>query len=251
MEPLSTLTPAEAEAARKAEEATRALAARFDAREEAARLEPLNASQILEWAFEQFGEDMYIACSFQKTSSVVMHLATEINPDARFFYIDTDFLFPETYETRDRLAEHFNVEFERWHNISPEEQAEQFGDQLWKKDPDACCGIRKVDPMARALASGVDCWVAGIRREDSATRAGSPKFMWDRKFKIWKLNPIADWSERDVWTHLHKNGIPYNPLHDQGYPSIGCTHCTLPVHPGQSSRDGRWSGSGKTECGIN
>mgnify|MGYP001157901593 FL=1 len=104
--------------------------------------------------------------------------------------------------------------------------------------------------MRRALGT-VDCWVSGIRREDSATRANAPKFSWDKRFNIWKLNPLADWTERDVWTHLHKHNIPYNPLHDQGYPSIGCTHCTRPVLPGQSSRDGRWSGSGKTECGIN
>ena len=133
---------------------------------------------------------------------------------------------------------------------SPEEQAETYGDRLWKRDPDACCGLRKVDPMRRALSS-VDAWVAGIRRADSASRANTPKVAWDKKFSIWKFNPLADWSERDVWNHLNKHNVPYNPLHDQGYPSIGCTHCTRPVAPGQSARDGRWSGSGKTECGIN
>jgi phosphoadenosine phosphosulfate reductase len=223
---------------------------RFDAEAVAEELEPLSASEVLEWAFNQFGQDMYIACSFQKTSSVVMQLATAINPQARFFYLDTDVLFPETYETRDRLAEHFNVEFERWHNLTIEEQAEQYGDKLWKRDPDACCGLRKVEPMRRALGT-VDAWVAGVRRADSATRAKTRKLAWDKKFNLWKLNPIADWTERDVWNHLNEHNVPYNPLHDQGYPSIGCTHCTRPVVPGQSSRDGRWSGSGKTECGIN
>lgn len=250
MEFSTALNPTEAKMAQEAEDALRARAARFDAEAEAARLEPLAARDVLEWAFEQFGQDMYIACSFQKTSSVVIHLATEINPDARFFYLDTDFLFPETYETRDRLAEHFGIEFERWHGISPEEQARRFGDKLWQTDPDACCSLRKVDPMRRALGT-VDCWVSGIRREDGAARANAPKFMWDTRFDLWKINPLADWTERDIWTHLHQHGIPYNPLHDQGYPSIGCTHCTRPVVPGQSSRDGRWSGSGKTECGIN
>ncbi|MBK5232576.1 MAG: phosphoadenylyl-sulfate reductase [Thermoleophilia bacterium] len=223
---------------------------RFDAEAIADELEPLSASEVLEWAFKQFGQDMYIACSFQKTSSVVMQLATAINPQARFFYLDTDVLFPETYETRDRLAEHFNVEFERWHNITIEEQAAEYGDKLWNRDPDACCGLRKVEPMRRALSS-VDAWVAGVRRADSATRAKTRKFSWDKKFNLWKLNPLADWSERDVWNHLNEHNVPYNPLHDQGYPSIGCTHCTRPVVPGQSARDGRWSGSGKTECGIN
>jgi phosphoadenosine phosphosulfate reductase len=223
---------------------------RFDEEAVAEQLEPLSAHEVLEWAFDQFGQDMYIACSFQKTSSVVMEIATSINPDARFFYLDTDVLFPETYETRDRLAERFDVQFERWHNITLEEQAEMYGDKLWQRDPDACCGLRKVEPMRRALST-VDAWVAGVRRADSATRAKTRKLAWDRKFNIWKLNPIADWSERDVWTHLSKHNVPYNPLHDQGYPSIGCTHCTRPVAPGQSARDGRWSGSGKTECGIN
>src|SRR5690606_7829295 len=119
---------------------------------------------------------------------------------------------------------------------TPEEQAARYGDALWKTDPDLCCGIRKVDPMRQALST-VDCWVSGIRREDSATRANAPKFLWDKRFEIWKLNPLADWTEREIWTHLHKHNIPYNPLHDQGYPSIGCTHCTRPVAPGQSSRD--------------
>jgi len=223
---------------------------RFDEEAVAEQLESRSAREVLEWAFDQFGQDMYIACSFQKTSSVVMEIATSINPQARFFYLDTDVLFPETYETRDRLAERFNVEFERWHNITIEEQAEMYGDKLWKRDPDACCGLRKVEPMRRALST-VDAWVAGVRRADSATRANTRKLAWDKKFNIWKLNPIADWSERDVWNHLSKHDVPYNPLHDQGYPSIGCTHCTRPVVPGQSARDGRWSGSGKTECGIN
>ena len=216
----------------------------------AEELENLSAAEVLEWMFDQFGSRHYIACSFQKTSSVTAHLASQVNPDARFFYLDTDVLFPETYETRDRLAETLGIEFDRFHNLTIEEQAEQYGDELWKREPDACCGIRKVEPMRRALSS-VDCWVAGVRRADSSTRAKAPKFAWDKKFGIWKLNPIADWSERDVWNYIHEHRIPYNPLHDRGYPSIGCTHCTQPVAPGGDMRDGRWAGVAKTECGIN
>jgi phosphoadenosine phosphosulfate reductase len=216
----------------------------------AEELENLSAPEVLEWMFDQFGSRHYIACSFQKTSSVTAHLASQVNPDARFFYLDTDVLFPETYETRDRLAEGLGIEFDRFHNLTIEEQAEQYGDELWKREPDACCGIRKVEPMRRALSS-VDCWVAGVRRADSSTRAKAPKFAWDKKFGIWKLNPIADWSERDVWNYIHEHRLPYNPLHDRGYPSIGCTHCTQPVGPGGDPRDGRWAGVAKTECGIN
>lgn len=223
---------------------------RFDEAAVAAELENRSAIEVLEWTFEQFGEQVYFACSFQKTSSVMVHLATSINPDARFFYLDTDLLFEETYRTRDRLADHFGIEFDRWHGISLEEQAEKHGDRLWKRDPDACCALRKVEPMGRALST-VECWVSGIRRGDAATRANAPKLLWDARFNLWKVNPLANWTEREVWAHIYRHDVPYNPLHDQGYPSIGCVPCTQPVLSGRSSRDGRWSGSGKTECGIN
>ena len=222
----------------------------IDAEAVAAELEDRSAEQGLEWMFETFGERHYIACSFQKTSSVTLDLALKVNPEARFFYLDTDVLFPETYETRDRLAEHYGIEFDRFHNLTIEEQAERHGDELWKRDSDSCCGLRKVEPMRQALSS-VDVWVSGIRRADSSSRASAPKFAWDKRFDLWKLNPLADWSERDVWNYIRERRIPYNPLHDRGYPSIGCTHCTQPVGPGGSSRDGRWVGTSKTECGIN
>ncbi len=215
----------------------------------AAELEPKTASEAIEWMFDTFGERHYIACSFQKTSSVTAHLASQVNPAARFFYLDTDVLFPETYETRDRLAEHLGIEFDRFHNLTLAEQAEKHGDELWNRDPDTCCGLRKVEPMRQALA-GVDCWVSGIRRQDSQTRAGAPKFAWDKRFGLWKLNPLADWSEKDVWRYISENDIPYNPLHDQGYPSIGCTHCTRKPAAGEDPRAGRWAGSDKTECGL-
>jgi phosphoadenosine phosphosulfate reductase len=222
----------------------------IDAEAVAAELEPKSAHEALEWAFQTFHPSLYIACSFQKTSSVVIDIATKLAPDARFFYLDTDVLFAETYATRDRLADHYGIEFERYNNLTLDEQARRFGDELWKRDPDSCCGIRKVEPMREAL-SGVDAWVSGIRREDSQHRAGAPKFAWDRRFGLWKLNPIADWSEKDVWNYIREHRVPYNPLHDRNYPSIGCTHCTKPVGPGEDPRAGRWAGASKTECGIN
>jgi phosphoadenosine phosphosulfate reductase len=216
----------------------------------AAELEQSTALETMEWMFENFGERHYIACSFQKTSSVTAHLASQVNPEARFFYLDTDVLFEESYETRDRLAEALGVEFDRFHNLTLAEQEAQHGPELWNRDPDACCGIRKVEPMRRALSS-VDCWVAGVRRADSSSRSTTPKFGWDKRFNLWKLNPLADWTERDVWNYIREHHLPYNPLHDHGYPSIGCTHCTKPVGPGGDLREGRWSGLAKTECGIN
>jgi phosphoadenosine phosphosulfate reductase len=216
----------------------------------AAELEQSTAQETLEWMFENFAERHYIACSFQKTSSVTAHMASQINPEARFFYLDTEVLFEESYETRDRLAEALGVEFDRFHNLTLEEQEAEHGPELWNRDPDACCGIRKVEPMRRALSS-VDCWVAGVRRADSSSRSTTPKFGWDKRFNLWKLNPLADWTERDVWNYIREHHLPYNPLHDHGYPSIGCTHCTKPVGPGGDLREGRWSGLAKTECGIN
>ena len=210
------------------------------------QLEGSSASECLEWMFDVFGEDHYLACSFQKTSSVIAHLATEINPDARFFYLDTDVLFPETYQTRDRLQEALGIEFVRYHNISLEEQAREHGPKLWERDPDKCCDLRKITPMHRALAD-VECWVSGVRRNDSKSRAKTSKLLWDRRFGLWKLNPLADWPEQQVWSYIQEHQLPYNPLHDQGYPSIGCTHCTVPAE----GRQGRWAGADKTECGIN
>ena len=216
----------------------------------AAELEHSTAQEALEWMFENFGERHYIACSFQKTSSITAHLASTVNPEARFFYLDTEVLFEESYDTRDRLAEALGIEFDRFHNLTLEEQEAEHGPELWNRDPDACCALRKVEPMRRALSS-VDCWVAGVRRADSSSRSTTPKFGWDKRFNLWKLNPLADWSERDVWNYIREHHLPYNPLHDRGYPSIGCTHCTKPVEPGGDLRDGRWSGLAKTECGIN
>lgn len=222
----------------------------FDPETISAELEEATASEALRWALDTFHPGLYIACSFQKTSSVTVHLATEINPEARFFYLDTDVLFDETYATRDALAERYGIEFERFGGISLDEQERVYGGELWNRQPDACCGIRKVEPMRQAL-DGVDCWVSGIRRSDSQTRAGAAKFGWDRRFGLWKLNPLADWNDQDVWRYLNDHDVPYNPLHDQGYPSIGCTHCTRPPGAGESARAGRWATSEKTECGLN
>jgi phosphoadenosine phosphosulfate reductase len=176
-------------------------------------------------------------------------MASQLSDEARFFYLDTDVLFPETYQTKDRLEERYGIKFHKYGSMTLEQQAGLYGDELWARDPDACCGIRKVDPMRSAL-SAVDCWVSGIRRQDSQTRAKAPKFAWDKRFNLWKLNPLADWSEKDVWRYISDNDIPYNPLHDQGYPSIGCTHCTRKPAEGEDDRAGRWAGTTKTECGL-
>ena len=221
----------------------------FDPETVSAELEDASAEEALGWALGTFSPRMYIACSFQKTSSVTVHMAQKINADARFFYLDTDVLFPETYETKNRLEQRYGINFHRYSSITLEQQKGLYGDELWSRDPDSCCGIRKVEPMRSALAA-VDLWVSGIRRSDSQTRAGAPKFGWDTRFGLWKLNPLADWTEKQVWSYIHEHDIPYNPLHDQGYPSIGCTHCTRKPGAGEDARAGRWAGLDKTECGL-
>jgi phosphoadenosine phosphosulfate reductase len=166
-------------------------------------------------------------------------------PDARVFALDTHVLFPETYAIWDVVEKRYGTTIERFEGPTLEEQAAVHGDALWERDPNACCAIRKVEPLGRALA-GFDAWITGVRREQSPTRANARKIEWDAAHGLWKLNPLADWSGRDVWNRIHERDLPYNLLHDQGYASIGCTHCTKPG----AGRDGRWTGSDKTECGL-
>ena len=208
-------------------------------------LESATAEEVLAYTAERFHPRLFVACSFQKEASVIMDMLLRIEPEARFFTLDTGVLFEETYETWRAVERHYDVRIEVFKGISLEEQARRHGDELWARDPDACCGIRKVSPLEQAL-SEVDAWVAGVRRDQSPFRAATSKFHWDEKHDLWKVNPLADWSDRDVWDYIAANGIPYNPLHDRGYASIGCTHCTKPG----AGRDGRWAGHDKVDCGM-
>ena len=213
--------------------------------EAAPDLEDRTAEEVLAYLAERFHPRLYVACSFQKEASVIMDMLLRIQPDARFFTLDTGVLFPQTYGVWRRLEERYGIRVDAYRGPSLERQAAEHGDALWSRDPDACCEIRKVGPLEQAL-SGVDAWVSGLRREQSPTRAGTPKLHWDERHGLWKANPLADWSERDVWAYIARHDIPYNDLHDRGYASIGCTHCTKPG----GGRDGRWAGRDKTECGL-
>lgn len=219
-----------------------------EASELAARIETMSAEAAIAWALERFDGDLRFAVSFQKTSSVVIDMVCGIDPEAHFFYVDTGLLFPETYQTRDVLAQRYGIEFERVADLPPAPQPGERAANLLRPDPDACCADRKVELMRTAL-DPVSCWVSGIRRVDSDTRADSPKFGWDERFGLWKLNPLADWDDKQVWNYIKDHHVPYNPLHDQGYPSIGCMPCTTATE-GPDSRAGRWAGSDRTECGI-
>ena len=202
-------------------------------------LERLSAEEVIAWALERFDGDMRFAVSFQKTSSVIVDMVHRIEPRAQFFYVDTGLLFPETYAARDALGERYGIDFDRIAN----------GQDVWSLDANGCCADHKVELMRRALGE-TSCWVSGIRRVDSETRADAPKFGWDERFGLWKLNPLADWDEKQVWSYIKDHRIPYNSLHDQGYPSIGCMPCTTVALNGGGERAGRWAGTDRTECGI-
>ena len=209
-------------------------------------LEHMNAEEVLGYMVDRFHPRLFVATSIQKEASVIMDMLLKIEPDARFFTLDTGLLFPETYKTWKEIEDRYDVKVEVFEGISVARQKALHGDELWKREPDACCDIRKVSPLKRAL-SEVDAWVAGLRREQSPERADTPKLHWDEKNELWKANPLADWSDKDVWSYIVENDVPYNELHDRGYSSIGCTHCTLPADAG---REGRWADADKTECGL-
>ncbi len=208
-------------------------------------LENRSPEEVLSYLVERFHPRLGVACSFQKEASVILHMLVSIEPRTRFFTLDTGVLFPETHATWRALEERYGIDVIAYRGISLEEQAVRHGSALWARDPDACCALRKVRPLEQAL-SGLEAWVSGLRREQSPERASTPKLAWDERHGLWKANPLADWSEQEVWRYIARHDVPYHPLHDRGYASIGCTHCTVAA----GGRDGRWLGSAKTECGL-
>jgi phosphoadenosine phosphosulfate reductase len=205
-------------------------------------VEAMSAEEVLLWAYEEFGDRMCLTCSWQRQSSVLIHMLSELGLDVPIVELDTLVLFPETYETRDRLVERYRLELESFRPLDPP-------DRLWESEPDRCCHIRKVEPLERALAPYC-AWITGIRREQAITRAGAKRVEWSERYGVWKVQPIVDWDAKRVQAYIHVNEIPSNPLHDQGYPSIGCIPCTRPVGVDEDERAGRWTGSEKLECGI-
>jgi phosphoadenosine phosphosulfate reductase len=212
--------------------------------------EKWTAEEVLRWAFDRFGNNIAISSAFGVEGMTVIDMASRVQPGFRLFTIDTDFLFPETYNLMDEIESRYQIKIEKVYSLlSPEEQERQHGAALWARDPDACCNLRKVEPLKRKL-SELQAWISGIRRDQTVNRASAHKVEWDSKFGLVKINPIADWDSKQVWRHIHRHNVPYNPLHDRNFPSIGCTHCTRAVRPGEDPRAGRWSGFSKTECGL-
>jgi len=206
--------------------------------------------EILRWAFNNFKKDVAIASGFGVEGMVLLDLASRVRPNFRVFTLDTEFLFPETYDLMDRVEKRYGIKVERvYSTLIPEEQARAHGALLWTRNPDQCCSLRKVEPLKAKLRE-LGAWITAIRRDQTSSRATAHKLEWDPKFQLIKINPIADWTSEMVWSYVRKHNVPYNPLHDQNYPSIGCTHCTRAVRPGESARAGRWAGLEKTECGL-
>lgn len=206
--------------------------------------------QVLGWAFELFGDDVAIASAFGAEGMALIDIASRVRKEFRVFTLDTEFLFPETYSLIDKIEQKYDIKIERVFSLlSPEQQAHVHGAALWAHNPDQCCNLRKVEPLRRKL-SQMKAWITSIRRDQTSFRTGARKIEWDEKFGLVKVNPIADWSSKQVWQYLHQRGVPYNALHDRNYPSIGCTHCTRAIQPGEDPRAGRWSGTTKTECGL-
>ena len=206
--------------------------------------------EVIAWAVETFGAGLTLGTSFGVSGMALIDMALEIEPELDVFYVDTGLFFEETYDLIARAEARYGRSFRR---VAPAqtvgEQAREHGDGLWSANPDQCCHLRKVLPLREAVA-GRTGWMTGVRRDQAPSRARTPIVKWNRSFKAVKLAPLAAWSERDVWRYVMGRGVPYNALHDQDYPSIGCAPCTRPVREGEDLRAGRWSGRAKTECGI-
>lgn len=212
--------------------------------------ESWSADQVLRWAFHTFGNDVAISSAFGVEGMVTIDLASRVAKNFRVFTVDTEFFFPETYSLMEQVEDRYGIKIERVYPLfSPEEQERTHGAALWSRNPDQCCEIRKVEPLRRKL-SHLRAWISSIRRDQTPQRISARKIGWDAKFGLIKINPLADWTDKQVWNYIHQHKVPYNPLHDQSYPSIGCTHCTRAVAPGEDPRAGRWSGFAKTECGL-
>jgi phosphoadenosine phosphosulfate reductase len=211
----------------------------------AADPETLTATEVLGVMVERLHPKLSLACSFQREESVLLDMLLAITPAARVFALDTHVLFPETYAVWQQVERRYGIRVEVYEGPSLGRQAAAHGDALWASNPSLCCAIRKVGPLGRALA-GLDGWITGIRREQSPTRADAEKLCWDERHELWQANPLADWTEAEVDAYIAQRELPVNALHAQGYASIGCTHCTVPG----TGREGRWNGTGKTECGL-
>lgn len=215
-----------------------------------AQLAPLSLADFLRWSQVTFGERLVQVTSFGPTGIVILDHLVKINPDVAVTTIDTGFLFAETYALWERVEKRYNIRLTVIRpELTPQEQERLLGPMLWDLEPDVCCHERKVKPMAAAVASQ-HAWITGLRRDQSGARSQTPLVAWDARYELFKLSPLANWGKDDVWSYIRAHDLPYNPLHDSGYSSIGCTHCTRRPARADDERSGRWQGRMKTECGL-
>ncbi len=219
-------------------------------RQQSQALEGAAPEEILQWAIDRYFPRFTMATGLGPEGCVIISMLAKIEPHVYVFNLDTGYQFPQTLRLRDRIAEKYGIVVDLQRPaLSVEEYEAAHGGPLYRTNPDQCCHDRKITVLQR-VAGDFDAWASGIRREQSPCRAGTPIIRWDNKFGLVKVSPLASWTKEDVWTRIKKEQIPYNPLHDCGYPSIGCRPCTCPVMPGEGERAGRWSGRSKTECGL-
>ena len=218
--------------------------------EVSASLETSPPSEILRWAVEAYHPRLTMATAFGPEGCAIIAMLAEIEPSIRVFNLDTGYQFPETLELRERIRERYGIAVEL---VAPAETVSEMegrlGGPIYATNPEECCRTRKVEPL-RGAVKGFDAWISAIRRDQTPNRARAGIVEWDAKFGLVKVNPLANWSNSDVWRYLVENDVPYNPLHDRGYRSIGCWPCTRAVGANEDDRAGRWSGSARQECGL-
>jgi len=223
---------------------------RDDLKQAADELEHAPAADILKWAADHFAPRLTFATSLGIEDCVVTDLIAKASLPVDFFTLDTGVLFPQTYALWKRVEDRYGVAVTA---VRPrrtiDEQALDAGPELWTREPDRCCELRKMEPL-RARLAGYDAWITAIRRDQTPERANAPVVGWDGRFGLVKINPLVRWTFDEVRAYVREHDVPYNPLHDQNYPSIGCVPCTSPVMPGEDPRSGRWRGKEKTECGL-
>jgi phosphoadenosine phosphosulfate reductase len=214
----------------------------------AQELEDASAQEIIRWATDAFGTRICVTSSM--TDAVIIHLASSVRPGIDVVFLDTGYHFPETVGTRDAVEAVYPITLV---NVTPTrtvaEQDAELGPRLYGRNPDLCCYLRKVEPLERSLTN-YDAWITGVRRDETNNRRQAQVVEWDDRREMVKVNPIVSWSSKQVDDFIAEQGILVNPLVYDGYPSIGCSTCTLRVEPGADPRSGRWAGTGKTECGI-
>lgn len=225
-----------------------------EVREELARasrsLEAASPEEIIRWAVSRFGGKLTMATAFGPEGCLIIHWLAAIAPTTFVFNLDTGYQFPETLDLRERIAKRYGIEVALEKPATTVDDYERaHGGPIYRTDPDRCCGDRKLAIVSRVLVN-YDAWMSGIRRDQSPDRAAAPIVGWDHKYGVVKVSPLANWTKAKVWDVIVTENVPYNPLHDKGYVSIGCAPCTRPVTSGEDERAGRWSGTAKTECGL-